>query len=74
VVAEYKGGTATLAQGQMSLQWVQTNINRLINAGDPMGMALDRALKQGRLSGITYSTPVSGGVPQATRVARVDFY
>jgi hypothetical protein len=74
VVVEYKGGTAGLAQQQMSRQWVEGNITKLIRAGDPMGAQLQRALNEGELSGITYSTPIKDGMVQATRVKKVSFY
>jgi RHS repeat-associated protein len=67
VIVEYKGGTAKLSPGQMERGWVTANIQRLIRAGDPMGVVLRTALNEGRLSGVVYSTPILNGYPQPTK-------
>jgi hypothetical protein len=63
-IVEYKGGRAGLSPGQMSLEWVKGNIKKLSLYDGPHGreMAekLARALKEGRLRGVVYSTPVVG--------------
>jgi hypothetical protein len=66
VIVEYKGGSSKLAPGQMGEPWVVNNIQKLINAGDPMGFQLQTAFEQGRLSGVVYSTPIVNGVSQPT--------
>ncbi len=58
----------------MTKAWVETNIGKLIKAGDPMGFDLQNAMSEGNLSGITYSTPIENGVPQSTRVIKADFF
>jgi len=69
-IVEYKGGSARLAPGQMEFDWVVTNIRRLYNEGGPVGQAwarvLAKALREGRLKGIAYSTPISAGSPLPT--------
>src|SRR6185436_15398517 len=59
-IVEYKGGGAKLAPGQMSFDWVVTNIRRLYNEGGSVGQdwarVLAKALREGRLKGIAYST------------------
>jgi hypothetical protein len=69
-IVEYKGGTATLAKGQMELDWVVGNIRKLFNEGGPSGQAwariLAKALREGRLKGVAYSTPMTSGQPKPT--------
>ncbi|HYU35974.1 MAG TPA: DUF4157 domain-containing protein [Thermoanaerobaculia bacterium] len=69
-IVEYKGGSARLAPGQMEFDWVVGNIRRLYNEGGSAGQswarALAKALREGRLKGVAYSTPLSGGSPLPT--------
>jgi len=69
-VVEYKGGDAVLSKGQMELDWIIGNIRRLYNEGGPAGQqwarTLAKALREGRLKGVAYSTPVLHGQPQPT--------
>ncbi len=69
-IVEYKGGSSKLAPGQMGFDWVVVNIRRLYNEGGPTGQAwariLAKALREGRLKGIAYSTPLSAGSPLPT--------
>ncbi|MGH9173679.1 MAG: hypothetical protein ACRD1H_04955, partial [Vicinamibacterales bacterium] len=69
-IVEYKGGDAVLAKGQMELDWIIGNIRKLYleggPAGEAMARALAKALREGRLRGVVYSTPVINGVPQPT--------
>ncbi len=69
-VVEYKGGDAVLAEGQMELDWVIGNIRRLYLEGGPAGeqiaRTLAKALREGRLKGVAYSTPLVSGGPQPT--------
>jgi hypothetical protein len=69
-IVEYKGGDAVLSQGQMELDWVVGNIRRLYleggPAGEQMARTLAKALREGRLKGVAYSTPLVNGAPQAT--------
>jgi hypothetical protein len=69
-IVEHKGGTARLSPGQMELDWVIKNIRRLYYEGGPKGeqtaRTLAKALREGRLKGVAYSTPVVNGVPQPT--------
>ena len=71
-VVEYKGGGARLDPGQMELDWVVGNIRRLYLEGGPSGRewarVLSRALSEGRLEGVAFSTPLEHGVPQETTV------
>jgi hypothetical protein len=74
VIAEYKGGGAGLSEGQMGIAWVVRNIQRLYREGGAEGrelaIALAADLRNGRLIGVVYSTPVVDGVAGATvRVA-----
>jgi hypothetical protein len=56
-VVEYKGGTAELSPGQMSLDWVQRNIRRLRAAGyDHAADPLQAALDAGTLRGVVVYT------------------
>ena len=70
-VVEYKGGDAVLAKGQMELDWIIGNIRRLYTEGGPAGQqwarTLAKALRDGRLKGVAYSTPVKDGQPQPTK-------
>lgn len=70
-IVEYKGGDAVLAKGQMELDWVVGNIRRLYLEGGAAGQqwarTLAKALREGRLRGVAYSTPIVSGTPQATR-------
>lgn len=69
-IVEYKGGGATLDPGQMELAWVIGNIERLHREGSSDGQRwasiLARALREGRLKGVVYSTPIVNGLPQPT--------
>jgi len=69
-IVEYKGGTARLAPGQMEFDWVVGNIRRLYTEGGTVGQSwarvLAKALREGRLKGVAYSTPISGGSPLPT--------
>lgn len=69
-IVEFKGGEARLAHGQMSLEWVIGNIRRLYNEGGASGQGwariLAKALREGRLKGVAYSTPMDGNVPMPT--------
>jgi len=69
-IVEYKGGSARLAEGQMSLDWVVGNIRRLRLEGGAVGQAwaqvLSKALREGRLKGVAYKTPVVGNVALPT--------
>jgi hypothetical protein len=69
-IVEYKGGDAVLSKGQMELDWVLGNIRRLYTEGGPAGRqwarTLAKALREGRLKGVAYSTPVVDGSPQPT--------
>jgi hypothetical protein len=74
-IVEYKGGDAQLSEGQMSLEWVLGNIDRLANEGGANGQAwartLKKALREGRLKGVVYYTSLEGNAPKPTR--RVDW-
>lgn len=67
---EYKGGDARLAKGQMEALWVIGNIQRLYAEGGQAGRdwarILAKALREGRLKGIAYSTPLKDRKPQPT--------
>lgn len=69
-IVEYKGGRARLAEGQMTLDWVVGNIRRLQLEGGAVGRAwaqvLAKALREGRLKGVAYKTPVAGNIPLPT--------
>ncbi|MDQ4136266.1 MAG: hypothetical protein M3158_08795, partial [Pseudomonadota bacterium] len=69
-IVEYKGGDARLSTGQMELDWVIGNIRRLYLEGGPDGQqwarTLTKALREGRLRGVAYSTPLIGNAPQTT--------
>ncbi|HZF07459.1 MAG TPA: hypothetical protein VFE33_01590 [Thermoanaerobaculia bacterium] len=69
-VVEYKGGTAGLKPGQMEYEWVVGNIQRLYAEGGARGQdwarVLAKALREGRLRGIAYSTKISAGSPLPT--------
>jgi hypothetical protein len=69
-IVEYKGGTSQLAPGQMEFDWVVGNIRRLFTEGGPTGEAwariLSKALREGRLKGVAYSTPIDAGSPKPT--------
>jgi len=77
-IVEYKGGDAVLARGQMELDWVVGNIRRLYVEGGLSGQqwarTLAKALREGRLRGVVYSTPVVGGTPQPTTTIRTWSY
>jgi hypothetical protein len=64
-IIEHKGGEAGLSEGQMSLEWVVGNIQRLYREGGPTGKMwaerLAKALSEGRLRGRAYSTAVEKG-------------
>ena len=69
-IVEYKGGKARLAEGQMTLDWVIGNIRRLALEGGPTGQAwarvLSKALREGRLKGVAYKTPIVGNASLPT--------
>jgi hypothetical protein len=70
-VVEYKGGSADLSPGQMSLAWVLGNIRRLYYAGrgatdQHIALKLAKALREGRLEGTIFRTPVDRGIPGET--------
>jgi hypothetical protein len=69
-IVEYKGGSADLAPGQMSLAWVLGNIRRLHLEGGTSGkiwaQKLTIALRDGRLRRVVYKTPVDRGIPGVT--------
>jgi hypothetical protein len=73
-IVEYKGGTSVLQPGQMGVDWVVGNIRRLYTEGGPKGQAwarvLSKALREGRLRGVAYSTPILGNAPQPTKVVQ----
>jgi hypothetical protein len=77
-VVEYKGGESRLAPGQMELQWIMDNIRRLHNEGGPAGQAwartLAKALREGRLKGVAYSTPMDGNAPLPTKTIQTWTY
>jgi len=62
-IVEYKGGEASLSPAQGELDWVVKNIQRLYHEGGSEGRAyaqqLARALREGRLKGVAYSTPLT---------------
>lgn len=72
-IVEYKGGTASLAPGQMELDWVAANINRMREKcpDHPWTEKLERALKEGRLRGIAVQS--TDGVNGASRIIRDDW-
>jgi hypothetical protein len=69
-IVEHKGGTARLSEGQMELEWVIKNIRRLYYEGGIKGeqtaRTLAKALREGRLKGVAYSTPVINGEARPT--------
>lgn len=73
-VLEHKGGEASLRPGQMELDWIVTNIQRLYREGGPEGRrwagVLAKALEEGRLRGRAYSTEVVKGAAGATAVIK----
>lgn len=77
-VLEYKGGESGLAKGQMELDWIVGNIRRLYTEGGPAGQqwarTLAKALREGRLKGIAYSTPLVGNAPQPTKTIKTWTY
>jgi hypothetical protein len=60
-ITEYKGGRAGLGKGQMTLDWVLGNIEKLEREGGEPGRfwagKLRKAMQEGRLEGMLYSTP-----------------
>jgi hypothetical protein len=70
-IVEYKGGLAQLAEGQMSEAWVVGNINRLRLEGGAKGQywadVLSKAMREGRLRGVAYSTPIEGNAALPTK-------
>ena len=71
-ILEHKGGEAKLAPGQMELDWVVGNIQRLYREGGPEGKVwaqrLAKALEEGRLRGKVYTTNVVNGAAGATSI------
>ncbi|MGM9474532.1 eCIS core domain-containing protein [Pseudarthrobacter sp. YS3] len=71
-VLEHKGGEAGLRKGQMEIDWIVTNIQRLYREGGPEGRkwagTLAKALDEGRLRGRAYSTEVVKDAAGATMV------
>lgn len=71
VVVEFKGGSATLGKSQMSESWVSREIEALdkLYPNHPVVHELKSALKDGRLSGRTYTTRIDDvGNPLPTEV------
>lgn len=62
VILEHKGGEGKLQTGQMELDWVVGNIQRMYREGGAEGQKwaarLAKALEEGRLKGRAYSTEV----------------
>jgi hypothetical protein len=77
-VVEYKGGTSQLSKGQMEFDWIVGNIRRLYTEGGPTGQqwarTLAKALREGRLRGVAYSTPLIGNAPQPTTTLKTWTY
>jgi hypothetical protein len=73
-ITEYKGGSSGLSKGQMTLDWVLGNIEKLEKEGGADGRfwadKLRKALKENRLEGMLYSTPRG----KATQVENLGFY
>lgn len=73
-VLEHKGGEATLRPGQMEIDWIVTNIQRLYREGGADGRRwagiLAKALEEGRLRGRAYSTAVVKDATGATTVIK----
>ena len=73
-VLEHKGGEAGLRKGQMEIDWIVTNIQRLYREGGPEGRkwagVLAKALEEGRLRGRAYSTEVVKDAAGATTVIK----
>ena len=71
-IIEHKGGSAKLSPGQMDLDWVVGNIQRLYREGGPEGrmwaQRLAKALEDGRLGGKVYSTTVVNKAAAATTI------
>ncbi|WP_354348872.1 DUF4157 domain-containing protein [Pseudarthrobacter sp. PvP090] len=77
-VLEHKGGEAGLRKGQMEIDWIVTNIQRLYREGGPEGRkwagTLAKALDEGRLRGRAYSTEVVKDAAGATMVIKEWIY
>ena len=73
-ILEHKGGEGKLSAGQMELDWVVGNIQRLYREGGAEGkkwaQRLAKALLEGRLRGRAYSTTVVNNKIGATKVIR----
>jgi hypothetical protein len=69
-IVEHKGNKATLDEGQMELDWVIGNIQRLYRSGGADGrmwaQRLAKALEEGRLRGKVYTTEKVAGKAGAT--------
>ena len=71
-IIEHKGGTAKPSPGQMELDWVIENIQRLYREGGPEGRMwagrLSKALQEGRLRGKILSHRCRTGSGGATTI------
>jgi RHS repeat-associated protein len=61
IIVEAKGGTSTLAEGQMSRKWINHKIEALKRKGDPWGSKLEQARDSGQLQGMVVTTKVDAG-------------
>jgi hypothetical protein len=59
VILEYKGGGSQLKGDQMTRNWICRKIAELARRNDPMATTLRDAMRNGKLSGRLYRTPVS---------------
>ncbi|PZV06767.1 MAG: hypothetical protein DCF32_09060 [Leptolyngbya sp.] len=69
-IVEYKGGGAVLDAGQMELDWVVGNIQRLYMEGgtaSELASKLSKALREGRLKGVALSTSLEGNIAKETK-------
>ena len=62
VIIEAKGGTARLAKGQMSRDWISKNANRLLASSDPVdqkwGNKIIEAIDNGNIQGMVVTTKI----------------
>lgn len=58
VILEYKGGISELGPQQMKKSWICIKIRELKKLNDPMAIILEKAMKNGLLTGRIYRTPV----------------
>ena len=66
VVVEFKGGTADLANAQMSRQWVSDRIDQIAPTNPELAAELRAALDKGELTGRVYRTSVQDGKAVST--------